>query len=254
MTAVKRDTMENDIGITRREELNDRETEEIASVLAGARPSNRINVDRKELRDRLNHILTETGLLHSSEGDDEDQIFEEAFTEFASEPERARELRDQYRELAVLFDCLEQKLKRHDLAPALAARLRWLRASQPHGARNSTDLRDKITEIQILYDIRNVLPLLKQAAEDLSIFKTSQITTGRPRDEFLDVLMAELAEVYLAFRPEKDRIADLSASPRSIFLRFCSDVLQYFFSSKATDPGTLSHRWRRLRKSLRNPS
>ncbi len=45
--------MENDTDITRREELNDRETEEIASVLEGARPSNRVDVDRKELRDRL---------------------------------------------------------------------------------------------------------------------------------------------------------------------------------------------------------
>ena len=82
--------------ITRREELNDRETEEIASVLEGARPSNRIDVDRKELRDRLNHMLTKTGLIHSPEGDDGDPAFEEAFAEYASEPESARKLRDQY--------------------------------------------------------------------------------------------------------------------------------------------------------------
>ncbi len=48
--------MENDTDITRREELSDRETEKIASVLEGARPSNRIDVDRKELRDRLNRL------------------------------------------------------------------------------------------------------------------------------------------------------------------------------------------------------
>ncbi len=245
--------MENDTDITRREELNDREVEKIASVLGGARPSNRIDVDRKELRDHLNHMLTKAGLIHSPEGDDEDPAFEEAFAEYASEPEIARELRDQYRELADLIDRLEQKLRRDDLAPALAARLRWLSARRSQGARNTTDPRDKISSVQILHDIRNALPLFKQAAEDLSDFKASQITTGRPRDELLDVLMADLAEVYLAFRPEKDQIADLSASPRSLFLRFCSDVLHHFFSPKATDPGTLSHRWRRLRESLRDP-
>ncbi len=245
--------MENDTDITRREELNDREAEKIASALGGARPSNRIDVDRKELRDHLNHMLTKAGLIHSPEGDNEDPAFAEAFAEYASEPESARELRDQYRELADLIDRLEQKLRRDDLAPALAARLRWLSARRPQRARNTPDPRDKISSVQILHDIRNALPLFKQAAEDLSDFKAGQITTGRPRDELLDVLMADLAEVYLAFRREKDQIADLSASPRSLFLRFCSDVLHHFFSPKATDPGTLSHRWRRLRESLRDP-
>ncbi len=37
MATVQGYTMENDTDITRREELNDRETEEIASVLEGAR-------------------------------------------------------------------------------------------------------------------------------------------------------------------------------------------------------------------------
>ena len=73
--------------ITRREELNDRETEEIASALEGARPSNRIDVDRRKLRHHLNHMLTRAGLIHSPEGDDADPAFEEAFAEYASEPE-----------------------------------------------------------------------------------------------------------------------------------------------------------------------
>ena len=90
--------------INRREELNKRETEEIASVLEGARPSNRIDVDREELRGHLHHVLTRAGLIHSPEGDDEDPAFEEAFAEHASEPESAREMRDQYRELADLID------------------------------------------------------------------------------------------------------------------------------------------------------
>ena len=201
--------------ITRREELNDRETEEIASALEGARPSNRIDVDRRELRDHLNHMLRGAGLIHSPEGDDEDPAFEEAFAEFASEPESARELRDQYQELADLIGPLERKLRRDDLAPALAARVRWLSARRTQGARTTTDLTDKKSGVQILHDVRNALPLLKQAAKDLSNFKASQIKTGRPRDELLDVLMVDLAEVYLAFRPEKDQIADLSASPSS---------------------------------------
>jgi len=67
--------------ITRRKELSDRETEEIASVLEGARPSNRVDVDRKELRDHLNHVLTKAGLIHSPEDDDKDPAFEEAFAE-----------------------------------------------------------------------------------------------------------------------------------------------------------------------------
>lgn len=246
--------MQNDTDIIRREELNDREAEEIASVLEGARPGNRINVDRKELRDHLNHMLTKTGLINSPEGDDEDPAFEEAFAEYASEPESARELRDQYRELADLIVRLERKLRRDGLAPALAARLRWLSTRRPQGARNTTDPKDKISGVQILHDVRKALPLLKQAAEELSDFKASQITTGRPRDELLDVLMVDLAEVYLAFRPGKDQIADLSASPNSLFLRFCFNVLYHFFSDEVIDPGTLSHRWRRLRESLRDPS
>ena len=245
--------MENDIDITRREELNDRETEEIASVLEGARPSNSVDVDRKELRDHLNHMLTKAGLIHSPEGDDEDPAFEEAFAEYASEPESARELQDQYQELANLIDRLERKLRRDDLAPALAARVRWLGARRPQGAHHTIDSEDIISSVQIFHDVRNALPLFKQAAEDLSNFKASQIKTGRPRDELLDVLMVDLAEVYLAFRPESGQIANLSATPRSLFLRFCSDVLHHFFSSKATDPGTLSHRWRRLKESLRDP-
>jgi len=244
--------MEKDTDITRREELNDREVEKIASVLGGARPSNRIDVDRKELRDHLNHMLTKAGLIHSPEGDDEDPAFEEAFAEYASVPESARKLRDQYRELADLIDRLERELRRDDLAPALAARLRWLSARWPTGARNTTNPRDKIPGVQILHDVRNALPLFKQAAEDLSNFEASQIKIGRPRDELLDVLMVDLAEVYLAFRPESGQIADLSASPKSLFLRFCSDVLQHFFSPKSTDPGTLAQRWRHLRKSLRD--
>jgi len=244
--------MENDTDITRREELNDRETEKIASVLEGARPSNRIDVDRKELRDHLNSILTEAGLIHSPEGDDQDPAFEEAFAEYASEHENARELRDQYRELADLIGRLERKLRRDDLAPALAAQLRRLSARRPQGVRNTTDPKDKISGVQILHDIRNALALFQQAAEDLSKFKASQITIGRPRNELLDVLMVDLAEVYLAFRPEKDQIADLSASPRSLFLRFCSNVLRHFFSDKATDPESLAQRWRRLRESLRD--
>lgn len=100
-------------------------TEE-GSALGGVRPSNRIDVDRKELRDHLNHILTKAGLIHSPEGDDEDPAFEEAFAEYASESESARELRDQYRELGDLIDRLERKLRRDDLAPALAATsARW---------------------------------------------------------------------------------------------------------------------------------
>ncbi len=201
----------------------------------------------------MNHILTEAGLIHSPGGDDEDPALEEAFAEFASEPESARELRDQYRELAHLIDLLERKLRRDNLAPALAARLRWLSARRPQGARNTTNPRDKISGVQILHDVRNALPLFKQAAEDLSNFEASQIKTGRPRDELLDVLMVGLAEVYLVFRPEKGQIADLSASPRSLFIRFCSDVLRHFFSSEAIDPGTLAHRWRRLRESHRDP-
>ncbi len=238
--------------ITRREELNDRETEEIASALEGARPSNRVDVDRKELRDRLNHMLTKTGLIHSPEGDYEDPAFEEAFAEYASEPESARELRDQYQELADLIDRLERKLRRDDLAPALAARLRWLSARRRQGARNTTDPKDKISGVQILHDVCNALPLFKQAAEDLSNFKASQIKTGRPRDELLDVLMVDLAEVYLAFRPESGQIADLSATPRSLFLRFCFNVLCHFYSREATEPKTLAQRWRHLRKSLRD--
>ena len=131
--------------------------------------------------------------------------------------------------------------------------MRWLSAPRPQGARNTTNPKDKISGVQILHDVRNALQLFKQAAEDLSNFEASQIKTGRPRDELLDVLMVDLAEVYLAFRPESGQIADLSASPRSLFLRFCSDVLHHFFSPKATDPETLSHRWRRLRESLRDP-
>ncbi len=238
--------------ITRREELNDRETEEIASALEGARPSNRIDVDRRELRDHLNHMLRRAGLIHSPEGDDEDPAFEEAFAEFASEPESARELRDQYQELADLINRLGRKLRRDDLAPALAARVRWLSARRRQGARNTTDPEDKISGVQILHDVRNALPLLKQAAEDLSNFKASQIKTGRPRDELLDVLMVDLAEVYLAFRPESGQIADLSATPSSLFIRFCSNVLCHFFSREATKPGTLAQRWRHLRKILRD--
>ncbi len=166
MATVKGYTMENDTDITRREELNDRKTEEIASVLEGARPSNRIDVDRKKLRDHLNDILTGSGLIHSPEGDDEDPAFEEAFAEHASEPESARELRDQYRELAHLIDLLERKLRRDDLAPALAARLRWLSARRPQEARNTTNPKDKNSGVQILHDVRNALPLFKQAAED----------------------------------------------------------------------------------------
>ena len=245
--------MENDIDITRGEELNDRETQEIASVLEGARPSNRIDVDRKELRDHLNHMLTKTGLIHSPERDDEDPAFEEAFAEYASEPESARELRDQYQELADLIDRLERELRRDDLAPALAARVRWLSARRPQGAWNTTGPRDKNSGVQILHDIRNALPLFKQAAEDLSNFKASQIKTGRPRNELLDVLMVDLAEVYLAFRPESGQIANLSATPRSLFLRFCFNVLCHFFSREATKPGTLAQRWRPLRKILRDP-
>lgn len=242
-----------EVEITRREELNDRETKEIASVLEGARPSNRIDVDRKELRDHLNHMLTNAGLIHSPEGDDEDLAFEEAFAEYASEPESARELRDQYRELADLINLLERKLRRDDLAPALAVRLRWLSAHRPQGARNTTNPKEKISGVQILHDVRDALPLFKQAAEDLSNFEASQIKTGRPRDELLDVLMADLAEIYLAFRPEKDQIADLSASPSSLFLRFCSNVLCHFFSREATKPETLAQRWRHRRKILRDP-
>ena len=238
--------------ITRREELNDREAEKIASVLGGARPSNRIDVDRKELRDHLNHMLTKAGLIHSPEGDDEDPAFEEAFAEYASEPEIARELRDQYRELADLIDRLEQKLRRDDLVPALAARLRWLSARRPQGARTTKAHTDKKSGVQILHDVRNALPLFKQAAEDLSNFEASQIKTGRPRDELLDVLMVDLAEVYLVFRPESGQIADLSATRSSIFLRFCSNVLRPFFSREATKPETLAQRWRHLRKSLRD--
>jgi len=238
--------------ITRREELNDREAEKIASVLGGARPSNRIDVDRKELRDHLNHMLTKAGLIHSPEGDDEDPAFEEAFAEYASEPEIARELRDQYRELADLIDRLEQKLRRDDLAPALAARLRWLSARRPQGARTTKAHTDKKSGVQILHDVRNALPLFKQAAEDLSNFEASQIKTGRPRDELLDVLMVDLAEVYLVFRPESGQIADLSATRSSIFLRFCSNVLRPFFSREATKPETLAQRWQHLRKNLRD--
>ncbi len=238
--------------INRREELNKRETEEIASVLEGARPSNRIDVDREELREHLHHVLTRAGLIHSPEGDDEDPAFEEAFAEHASEPESAREMRDQYRELADLIDLLERKLRRDDLAPALAARLRWLSARWPQGARNTTNPKDKISGVQILHDVRNALPLFKQAAEDLSNFKASQIKTGRPRDELLDVLMVDLAEVYLAFRPERGQIANLSATPSSLFLRFCFNVLCHFFSREATKPETLAQRWRHLRKSLRD--
>ena len=216
--------------MTRREERNDGGAEELAPVLEGARPSNGIDVDRKELRDNLNHVLTRAGLIHSPEGDDEDPAFEEAFAEYASEPESARELRDQYRELAELIDRLERKLRRDDLAPALAARVRWLSARRTQGARTTTDLTDKKSGVQILHDVRNALPLLKQAAEDLSNFKASQIKTGRPRDELLDVLMVDLAEVYLTFRPESGQIAALSATPISLFLRFCFNLLVLCFS------------------------
>ena len=234
--------------INRREELNKRETEEIASVLEGARPSNRIDVDREELREHLNHLLTEAGLIHPPEDDDEDPAFEEAFVEYASEPESARELRDQYQELADLIDRIERKLRRHDLVSALAARVRWLSARRPQGARYTANYSDKLSGVQILH----LCLLLKQAAEDLSKFKASQIKTGRPRDELLDVLVVDLAEVYLAFRPESGQIADLSASPRSLFLRFCFNVLCHFFSREATKPETLAQRWRHLRKSLRD--
>ena len=44
MTSMK------EVEITRSEELNDRETEEIASVLEGARPSNRIDAIAEGLR------------------------------------------------------------------------------------------------------------------------------------------------------------------------------------------------------------
>jgi hypothetical protein len=60
--------MENDPAIRHKEELNDRETEAIASVLEGARSSNRTDVDRKELRDHLNRVLTKAGLIYLPEG------------------------------------------------------------------------------------------------------------------------------------------------------------------------------------------
>ena len=97
------------------------------------------------------------------------------------------------------------------------------------------------------------VPWLKQAAVGLSNFEASQIATGRPKDELLDVFMMALAEVYLAFRLEKDQIADVPHSPRSIFIRFCSEVLQHFFSPEAIDFGTLTQRWRRLKGSHRDP-
>ena len=64
--------------------------------------------------------------------------------------------------------------------------------------------------------------------------------------------MVDLAEVYLAFRPERGQIANLSATPSSLFLRFCFNVLCHFFSREATKPETLAQRWRHLRKSLRD--
>jgi hypothetical protein len=236
--------------ITLREELSDQETEEIASVLEGARLSNRINVDRAELKEHLNNVLAKAGLIHSSESDDEDLAFEEAFAKFAGEPESAPELRNQYEELADLADRLERMLRRDDLAPALAARLRWLTTRQPQRVWNTTFSKDRVSGVQLLHDVRNATSFLKLASKDLANFYASQITTGRPRDGLLDILIMDLAEVYLAFRPDKGQIANLSESPKSIFLRFCSDVLQHFISDKSTYPGTLAHRWKRLRKNL----
>ena len=113
--------------ITRRDELNDEETAEIASVLEGARTSTCINIDRKELREHLNDVLAQAGLTISLEDGDEDPALEEIFAEFASKPERASELRDQYQELADLIHRLERMLRSDNISPKLTARLRGAR-------------------------------------------------------------------------------------------------------------------------------
>ena len=70
--------------ITHREELNGREISEIATILEGARKNNRIVVDRKVLREYLNHMLTNAGLIASPEDNNEVSIFEEEFSQFTS--------------------------------------------------------------------------------------------------------------------------------------------------------------------------
>ena len=230
----------------RRRELGDAEIRQISDVLAGVRRPSRVVINHELLKEKLNDLLSVTGVADLEADAHGGQSFDVAIAEGAFKRADHRYLHEQYRELADLAGQVERKLTSPELQPQLAAQLRFERARQTRSRRPRDCSTSEISGVRILHRLRDDLRLLKLAAENLSVFEKSLTGTGRPRSDLLDTLMLGLGDVYVEARGFDGEVLKLPRSPRSIFIRFCCEVLSHFFPSKAVDAEALSSRWKRL--------
>jgi hypothetical protein len=227
-----------------RGELGDAEIRQIADVLAGVRRSGRVAIDRELLKERLNDLLSAAGITCLDVDTGDEQSVDAAIAEAAFDRTDHHYLRKQYRDLSKLVRRIERKLVLPELQTQLAAHPRYESAHQTR-SRNPKDGSSSGT-LRMLDRLCNNLKLLEQAAEALSVFEKSQIETGRPRGNLLDTLMRGLGDVYVEVRGFSKHVLKLPKSRRSIFIRFCHEVVGHFFPPETANFNALSSRWRRL--------
>ena len=173
----------------RRRELGDAEIREIAVVPGGARRPRRVAIDPELLKEKLNDLLCATGVADPEADADDGRSFDVAIVEGTFKRTNHRNLHEQFRDLADLAGQVERKLTFPELQPQLAARLLYEGVRETRTRRPRDTPVSKISGVKILYRLRDDLRLLKQAAENLSVFEKSQPGTGRPRNDLHPVLL-----------------------------------------------------------------
>lgn len=92
------------------------------------------------------------------------------------------------------------------------------------------------------------LPDFRRAAARLAQYYQSLVERGAPRKSAIDTCLNGCGEIYLRGAGLDLGLAQLSARPDSLFVRFMHQVLQPFVHSSECSLSALASRWKRLRR------
>lgn len=91
------------------------------------------------------------------------------------------------------------------------------------------------------------LTAVQQSAEDIALFKRSQIREHRTRDDQLNGLLFGLADIFLSLTQANTDYTKLTTP----FVEFATDILQPYLNDRDLSPEAIAKRWQRLRQEAK---
>lgn len=93
------------------------------------------------------------------------------------------------------------------------------------------------------------LRAIATCADTIARFHDSRVVRNRPKDELLEGILPDLAEIYLVATSSDRPRSSLAASMKSPFVGFCIDVLRHYFPEEHVSMDAIAKRWQRLKRA-----